>query len=201
MKKILLTLSALSLMSSMAMAAPITDLSKGESVVGYSYWNTSLKVDEYDFGKTNVNGFYAESAIDDKFSIGVESTKVSKNGKIYGVGVSIYTTFIDVSLKYKIDENFQLIAGNRNYDNTASVGGFSASDTINTFFYGVGATTGIGKTTSAYASVIHSDVADDWQVGINRILSKDADFNVNYRSYSEDGISLKGVGAGISYKF
>jgi len=201
MRKILLTLSALTLMTSVAMAAPVTDLQKGQSVAGYSYWNTKINVDNYDFGKINTNGFYAETAIDEKLIVGIETMKGSKSTTISGVAVSADTRFTDVSLKYKLNKNVQLIAGNRSYDTNVSIAGTSASDTTSKFFYGVGTTTDINKNTTAYASIIHSDIADDWQIGVNHNLSKNVGLNVNYRSYSEDGFSLKGLGAGIAYKF
>ena len=197
MKKVLLTLSALTLMTSIAMAAPVTDLQKGESLVGYSYWNPSVTVNPYDLGKTNSNGFYAGTAIDDKFIIGVETVKGSKTTN----NISMDTQFTDISLNYKLNKNVQLIIGDRSYDTTASALGYTVSQSTNKFFYGVAETSEIGKNTSAYVSVIHSNIADDWQVGANYNFSKNAAFNVNYRSYTEDWGSLKGPGTGVSYKF
>lgn len=201
MKKVLVTVAALSIASSVAMAAPITDLQKGESVVGYSYWNTKIKADSYDFGKTGSNGFYVETGISDKFIVGVETMKGDKSANFYGTRISADTRFTDVSLKYKIDRNVQLIAGNRNYDTNISGGGYSTSSSTNKFFYGVGASTEIGDNTSAYASIIHSSIADDWQIGVNHNLNKNTVLNVNYRYYDEDYFTLKGFGAGVAYKF
>lgn len=201
MRKVLVTMAALSIVSSVAMAAPITDLQKGESVAGYSYWNTKIKADSYDFGKTGSNGFYVETGISDKFIVGVETMKGDKSANLYGIHISADTRFTDVSLKYKIDKNVQLIAGNRNYDTNLSGGGYSESASTNKFFYGVGASTGIGENTSAYASIIHNNIADDWQIGVNHNLSKNTVLNVNYRYYDEDYVTLKGFGAGIAYKF
>lgn len=42
MKKILLTLAALTIMTSVTMAAPVTNLQKGQSVAGYTYWNPDV---------------------------------------------------------------------------------------------------------------------------------------------------------------
>jgi opacity protein-like surface antigen len=201
MKKVLLSMAALSIISSTAMAAPITDLQKDESIAGYSYWNTKIEADGYDFGKTGSNGFYVETGINDKFIVGIETMKGSKSGNVYGVGVSADTRFTDISLKYKIDKNVQIIAGNRNYDSNFSGGGYSLSSSTNKFFYGVGVNTEIGESTSAYASILHSNIADDWQVGVNHTLNKNVILNVNYRYYDDDYFTLKGLGAGVAYKF
>jgi hypothetical protein len=83
----------------------------------------------------------------------------------------------------------------------ASFNGYSASETTNKFFYGIGATTEIGETTSAYASILYSNIKADWQVGVNRTLNKSTVLNVNYRYYAEDYFTLKGLGVGIAYKF
>ncbi len=201
MKKVLITMAALSIASSVAMAAPITDLQKGESVAGYSYWNTKIKADSYDFGKTGSNGFYVETAISDKFIVGIETMKGDKSTNVYGTRISADTRFTDVSLKYKLDNCVQLIAGNRNYDTNLSGGGYSESNSTNKFFFGIGASTEIGENTLAYASIIHNNVADDWQIGVNHTLNKNVMLNVNYRYYDEDYITLKGFGAGVAYKF
>lgn len=201
MKKVLITMAALSIVSSVAMAAPITDLQKGESVAGYSYWNAKVKSGSYDFGNAVTNGFYAETGISDKLIIGIETMKGDKSANFYGTNVSADTRFTDISLKYKINKNVQLIAGNRNYDSNLSGGGYSGSSSTDKFFYGVGASTEIGASMSAYASVIHSSIADDWQIGVNRNLSKNTVLNVNYRNYDEDYFTLKGFGAGVVYKF
>lgn len=201
MKKVLLSMAALSIISSAAMAAPITDLQKDESIAGYSYWNTKIEVDSYNLGNTGANGFYVETAINDKFIVGIETMKGSKSGNVDGVSGSLDTRFTDVSLKYKLDKNVQLIAGNRNYDTNLNSRDLSGSASTNKFFYGVGASTEIGENTSAYASILHSSIADDWQIGVNHTLNKNVILNVNYRYYDEDYVTLKGLGAGVAYKF
>ncbi|MBP2652307.1 MAG: hypothetical protein H6Q74_3132 [Firmicutes bacterium] len=52
MKKVLLTIAALIIMTNAALAAPVTDLQKGQSIIGYNYWSPDLK-----------NGSYSQSNI------------------------------------------------------------------------------------------------------------------------------------------
>jgi opacity protein-like surface antigen len=212
MKKTLLTIALSLAVSSVAMAAPITDLHKDEIVAGYIYWNPKLTANEYgysaDFGKTTANGAYVETAIDNKTVVGIETIQGSQSATLSGMKLHADTRFTDLTVQYKLDNKIRLIAGNRSYDTTLSLtsqgGSYSSEDTkTNKFIYGIGAVTNLGKTddTTAYASILHSDIADDWQVGVNHKFSKQISMNVNYRSYSEDDLKLKGVGAGLSYKF
>lgn len=197
-KKILATVAACMAMSSIAMAAPVTDLQKGQSTAGYLYWNPKVEIGSYDAGKSNANGAYAETALSDKFIVGIETIKGSRNEGI----VHIDTRFTDFTVQYKVDKNFRLIAGNRNYDSNVSVTGVgSASNSENKFIYGIGASTPLGDKTSAYATYLHDSYCDEWQIGVNQDLSKNVFLNVNYRYHDEDNASLKGIGAGISYKF
>lgn len=209
MKKTLLALALSLAVSSVGMAAPLTDLHKGDSAVGYLYWNPSINVNAYghsfDAGNTTANGAYIETALSDKVIVGVETIKGNKDATISGAKVHGDTRFTDFTVQYKLDNNFRLIAGNRNYDTTisGSYGGYStsASESTNKFIYGVGALAPIGENTSAYATYLHDDYANDWQIGVNQDLSKNVVLNVNYRYHDEDNVTLKGIGAGIVYKF
>jgi hypothetical protein len=179
------------------MAAPITDLNKGESVVGYSYWNSNVEYSGYDLGKSQFNGLYLETAINDKTIVGIESIKGSKNIS----GISLDTRFTDISLKSKVNENVQLIVGNRTYNTDMSYSGSSASDTTNKLFYGVGVTKDINEKVAAYVSITRCDDANDWQIGTNYKLNENTSLNLNYRYYDVDNLTLKGLGAGLSYTF
>jgi opacity protein-like surface antigen len=205
MKKILLTLILFLIMSSVGMAAPLTDLQKGDSSAGYLYWNPSIDIKAggtYDIGNATANGIYVETAVGDKVIVGIETMKGSRDTTINGARVHLDTRFTDFTAQYKINDNFRLIAGDRNYDTTIGVSGIgSASESSNKFIYGVGALAPIGDKTSAYATYLHDDYADEWQIGVNHDFSKQLALNVNYRYHDEDSVTLKGIGVGIIYKF
>lgn len=207
MKRILVALVVFLAMSSVAMAAPMTNLNKGETAAGYLYWNPKVTVDgrhghSYDVGKENANGVYVEAAISDKFILGIETIKGDTSKTVSGVVVGVDTRFTDFTVQYKLDNNVRLIAGNRNYDTTLSAKGYGSTDvSTNKFIYGIGASTPIGDKTSAYATFLHDSYTDEWQLGVNHNLSKSAMLNINYRYHDEDDVLLKGIGAGLIYKF
>ncbi len=204
MKKVLLlTLAAIFAISSVAMAAPMTNLNKGESAAGYMYWNPKIDIDGVgDIGRANANGFYVENAVSDKFIIGVETIQGDRTKHFGGVRVHADTRFTDFTVQYKLDKNVRLIAGDRNYDTTLSASGIgSASGSENKFIYGIGAFTPIGDKTSAYATYLHDSYTNEWQIGVNQDLSKNVFLNVNYRYHDEDNVTLDGLGASLIYKF
>ncbi|TCL38693.1 outer membrane protein with beta-barrel domain [Anaerospora hongkongensis] len=204
MKKCLLVLAASIAMSGIAAAAPVTNLEKGETTAGYLYWNPKVEIRSYDFGSHNANGFFVETALTDKVIVGIETIKGDASAVISGVYGSADTRFTDVTIQYKVANNIRLIAGNRNYDTNGSTAGASASLSENKLLYGISGSTVLGEKTTAYASVLQNSIGTDWQIGVNQNVSENLTLNVNYRYYDEDSFldtKLKGVGAGIIYKF
>lgn len=205
MKKCLLVLAASLAMSGIAAAAPVTNLEKGETTAGYLYWNPKVEILSYDFGSHNANGFFVETALTDKVILGIETIKGDASAVFGGVSGSADTRFTDVTIQYKVANNIRLIAGNRNYDTNGSASGWgSGSISENKLLYGISGSTAIGEKTTAYASVLQNSIGTDWQIGVNQNVSDNLTLNINYRYYDEDSIldtKLKGVGAGIIYKF
>ncbi len=204
MKKCLLVLAASLAMSGIAAAAPVTDLAKGETTAGYLYWNPKVEIASYDLGSHNANGFFVETALTDKVILGIETIKGDASAVVYGVPGSADTRFTDVTIQYKVADNVRLIAGNRNYDTNGSNAYASGSISENKLLYGISGSTALGEKTTAYASVLQNSIGTDWQIGVNQTVSDNVTLNINYRYYDEDSIldtKLKGVGAGIIYKF
>lgn len=203
MKKTLLALTiATALSSSIALAAPITDLQKGNSAAGYLYWNAGTTVNGIDFGSNGANGAYVETAVGDNFVLGIETISGNASKTIGGVTGKIDIRFTDLTMQYKIDNNFRVIVGNRNYDGTvSSTNGYHASTSENKFVYGLAASAPLSETTSTYATYLHDSYANEWQIGVNQNIGKNMLLNVNYRSHKEDSAELKGIGAGLVVKF
>ncbi len=201
MKKVLLVLAIILAMSSVAMAAPLTNLEKGESAAGYLYWNPKADVSGLDLGNSKANGFYVETAVSDKVIIGLETIKGNHSTYLAGYKFKVDTRFTDITVQYKVDDAFRLIAGNRNYDTSASFASVSYEGSGNEFFYGIGASTKLGDKTTAYATVTNSSIATEFQIGANHSINENLMLNINYRNYDEDDASLKGIGAGVIYKF
>lgn len=211
MKKSLLVFAISLAMSSVVMAAPITNLQDGQSAIGVNYWNPVISVNNshpYQFSEV-----YAETALSESIIVGIDyaTANLSNTSIDYGYyNASNDLDVLDINLKYKVNKNIQLIAGNRNSSDSVTVSdnwGNSVSEdnaSTNQFFYGAGATVDIGtgrNPSNIYASVLKSDIFTDKQVGINLNLTRKTDLNINYRQYNQDNYTLKGVGVGINYKF
>lgn len=206
MKKVLLIIAAIFAISGVAMAAPMTDLNKGESAAGYMYWNPKIDIDGIgNIGRATANGFYVENAVSDKFIIGIETIDGDKTKNFGGLRAHADVRFTDFTVQYKLDKNVRLIAGDRNYDTSLSatdgVNRASVDSSENKFIYGIGAFTPIGNKTSAYATYLHDSYTNEWQIGVNQDLSKNVFLNVNYRYHDEDSVTLEGMGASLIYKF
>lgn len=202
MKKCLLVVAASLALSGVAMAAPVTNIEKGETNAGYIYWNPNVEYNSLDLGSANANGFFVETALSDKVIVGVETIKGKKSATDSGITSSMDARFTDVTLQYKLSDQLRLIAGNRNYDTGASVTGLgSDNESTNKFITGLSASTALGEKMTGYASVLTNSIGTDWQVGVNRNLTDTVDFNVNYRYYDGDTATLKGIGAGLVCKF
>lgn len=201
MRKCLTVLCASLLLSSVAMAAPVTNLEKGQVNAGYLYWNPKADFASLDLGKAGATGAFVETALSDKVILGIETISGDASKTIGGIKVKIDVEFTDITMQYKVAENVRLIAGTRNYDDTAIVAGTSRNSSSSKFTYGVSASTDLKAATVGYASVLHNSYGTDWQFGVNQKLDDKLILNVNYRNYDEDNSSLKGIGAGLIYKF
>jgi len=177
-RKILVLITGSMLASSIGFTAPIGNLTPGETTIGYNHYNLSHS--------TNDDSFYVESAVSDKFTLGIEH---NNNSADYAQDWN--TT--DVYAQYKLDPNIRLILGNRNYD---------YGNQSNKVFYGVGVATNLAPKLDGYASVITNNYTTEWQTGVNYALSDKVALNANYKSNKDKNYSTyDGVGIGLNYKF
>lgn len=173
-KKILTIVAGTMLAASTAFAAPITDLQEGQTTIGYNHYNLSHDVKD--------DSFYLENAISPKFVLGIERNSLSG----YGDG-----DMTDVYVQYKLDHNFRLIAGNRDY-----------SEGSDKFFYGIGANVNLAPKLDGYIQVTNSNIATEWQTGVNLNMDGQNSLHLGYKSYKQDYQStIDGIGFGISHKF
>ncbi len=173
-KKILTILTGTMLTASVSFAAPLTDLQQGDTTIGYNHYNLSADL--------NDDSFYLENAVSDKVILGLERNSYSYSD------FSTHTT--DIYAHYKLDPNFRLMVGNRDYTDGSKV------------FYGIGATTHLGPKVDGYASVTTSSIATEWQTGLTYQLNNQAALHLGYKSYKEDDTdTADGVGFGVNYKF
>lgn len=175
-KKILAFVTGFTLVSSIGFAAPLNNLSSGETAIGYDYYNMSHSADN--------NSYYLESAVSDKFTLGIERNN-------YTGSYNDNWNSTDVYAQYKLDPNIRLIVGNRDYDYSGSK-----------VYVGVGATTNLAPKLDGYASVISSSYTTEWQAGVNYALNDNVSLNVNYKNNKDDHYpTYSGLGVGLNYKF
>jgi len=180
MKKMLVGFVGTMMISSLCLAAaPVTDLNKGETVVGYSFSNFEV----YDID-LDTDGFYLEHGIADKFILGVDRNEIENALKI-----------TDIYAKYKLDNNVSLTAGNREY----SALGLSESK----FTYGIEGSTVLADKIVGYAALKHNNLETEWKLGATYALADQVNLDLNYASKDFDGTDekIKGIGFGINYKF
>ncbi|MBP2654880.1 MAG: hypothetical protein H6Q73_2449 [Firmicutes bacterium] len=179
MKKTILALVAGSMMvSSVGFAAPITNMWTGEAAVGYNYYSLSHSTDN--------SSVYLQGDVSDKFTLGIERNNNST------CDYDDWNT-TDIYAHYKLNPNFRIIVGDRDYD---------YGNVSNKVFYGVGYTTKLAPRMDGYASIIGNSYTTEWQAGVNYALDRNVSLNVGYKSTKDDGYATyDGLGVGVNYKF
>lgn len=176
MKKQLLALAMGTMLaaSSTAFAAPLTDVQKGETSIGYNHYNLSHGLKD--------DAFHIEHGLSDKFNIGIERNGFEQNS------VDFHST--DIYVQYKLDPHVQLTLGNRDY-----------SDDSSKVFYGIGATTNLSERVDGYAAVNTNSNETQWQLGINYNMDQKTALHLGYKSIKPDsGSTRDGIGFGLSTK-
>jgi len=161
------------LVASAALAAPVVDLDKGQSAIGYVY--TPL---DYDIKSHN---YFFQTALHDKFILGVEGLRLSNGGSF---------TMTDFYVQYKLDKNFRLVAGGRDFD------GYETK-----FVWGAAVKADLDKNAAFYAAYMHNPYWNEYQAGITYMFSKNAFLDLSYRRGEFEGVKLDGFGGGLVFRF
>lgn len=136
-------------------------------------------------------------------TLGVENTKLDTFSNSL-VNASVKAT--DVYAQYKLNNNFSLIAGNRNYDASAGINSFyNTGVSESQFLYGVSGSTKLSDKLTGYASFKKTSMENEYQIGVEQQLSKNVGVNVSYKNHDYNfgavDLNLSGVGVGVNYKF
>lgn len=177
MKKqlLLLTISSILAVSTTALAAPLTNVEKDQTSIGYNHYNLAHDLKD--------DSFNIEHGLSDKFNIGAERNGFSQYG-----GDSHST---DIYVQYKLDPNVRLTVGNRDYSNSDS----------NKMFYGIGANVNLSSKVDGYAAVNTNSNETQWEAGINYNMDSKTALHLGYKSINVDGGStFDGIGFGINTK-
>lgn len=173
-KRILAGVTCAMVVCSVGVAAPVIQLENGESVAGYTHSHLNGEA---------FNGFYIQSALDDKLILGLD----------YSNGWGSYKE-IDIYGQYQFKNNARFILGNRQYK-----WGSHHDDRL---LYGVAANTPLGEKTTGYASLLLNSFETDWKLGLTYDIARNVSLDLNYRIRDMDyGGSSDGVGLGVNLKF
>ena len=227
MKKIGLLVVMLLLISSVALASPLTDYSAGKGSIDLTLRNTketlSVESEHLTFGKKNNLDTTVTVGLSDKFAIqyrnfDAKSGNLSMGGDMAG-GISTKLTSNEFNVLYKMGKNINAFAGLVNAQVTL---GQSISDgpsmeigtpTKKYLQVGVVASTQIADKTTLWGSVGVGRHLTNLEVGVGYEFAPNWEFNVNYRNLNVKNLQYmmtseysldqkaKGFGYGITYKF
>lgn len=268
MKKVVLAVLFVFALSSVAMASPLTDFSKGKAALDLNYRSnpdydvtfgvkgTDLRSDKIAFdGDNNFEwGFtygignnwamqYRQATPKGKLSLINESIpKPSGDQEVYtaggltalNVGLQAKAKVDEYNVLYKMDKNFTLFTGIVKASPSVKLYGsadwmwepvFSGDIALaghdkNIWQFGLQAVYPFADKFTGYGIASVGSDYRNWEVGVGYQLSKDVEFNVNYRNMKIDNMTMvglsipaygignvtsdvetKGFGFGVTYKF
>jgi opacity protein-like surface antigen len=189
-KKVLAGLVGAMLVSSVGLAAPVVDLNRGETSIGYNYSSLDIEINGTPFDTSDSDGFYVEHALNDKVSVGVDHTKTPIEFSGINLGDMKVT---DVYAKYKLNKNIYATLGNRNYNSDGE-----KTDEITIGLDGIKQLT---EKVNGYAGLKSNDYETELQIGATYALTDVLNLDVNYKHHDYDDGESKGFGLGVNYKF
>ena len=196
-KKILISLGVAMMASSVVLASPINDYSKGSLNV-----DVSMSISpEYD-----INGYI----IDGKDKLGIGATYGLGTNWAVGAKYNSFTLkgsdskvdFYTINALYKINDNFSAIVGydKQNYD-VANTSGIHV---------GILGQTQLADKLKGWASLTTGSHLHGYEVGLGYELQNNLDFNVSYNETTYKKVDfdsgyypehkIKGVNAGLTFK-
>lgn len=207
--KILAGLIGAMLISSVAFASPSVPLQQGETSIGFDVANLKPSISVLgltaDFSGTHSNSYYLQHGLSDRFTIGAERTDLNAASSNSG-GLIADVKATDIYAQYKIDKNFSLIAGSRDYNATVGYGGISTSLSKGNFLWGINASTKLSDKLTGHAAYKQTSYESEWQAGVADQLSNNVSLDLSYKHHdynfgSAADLTLSGIGVGMNYKF
>lgn len=211
-KKVLAGLVGTMLVSSIGFAAPVVELNKGETTIGYSHSNFDLTVNgDSDLGDLKANGYYVQHGLTDKITLGFEKNK-GKYSCTDGVDSNtINISFNDIYATYKVAKNAQILLGNRAYklSGFGTEAGVPWSETLSTenkLMYGIQGTAKLAEKLNGYLGFIKTSEETESKIGVIYAVASNTNLDLNYTIHKWDiddidELKFKGIGFGLNYKF
>lgn len=204
MKKIILTVLCLFVLSSIGFASPLMDYSKGKAAIDLTY-RPSLDVKDE-------AGTFDGKAYDWGFTYGI-GNKMALQYKQFNPETDSYDGIKhkikseEFNVLYKLDKNVSAFTGIVRYQhyftNINSI--TSGQDYKNKWQVGLVGSTNVWKKTDAYGVAALGNDYRNWEIGLSYAIAKDIDFNLSYRDAkfkdNSADITTKGYGFGVTYKF
>jgi predicted porin len=169
-KKFLASLIGAMLVSSVVLAAPVISLDQGETVFG---------INHSDLDGDDVDGFFIENAISQKFTVGLQY----KEGDFGGHETDFYA-------KRKLPQNVNLLLGMRDYSGAG-----------NKLMLGAEVSTSLADKVTGYAGLKFTNLETELNIGATYALTNQLSFDVNYLNKDYDFGKADGLGFGLNYKF
>ncbi|MBP2660131.1 MAG: hypothetical protein H6Q69_3163 [Firmicutes bacterium] len=219
-KKVLATFAALSVVTSVGFASPLTDYSAGKTAIDLNFRNSDINVTgggvspdydkkyNLDWGITTglgnkfaiqYNGYNAKSK-DTTFISSIESTKVKTQ---------------EFNVLYQLNKNVSVYAGSIKVKGSVTDVGNSTTytaDDKSKIQFGLVGSTKIAEKTTAYASLAVASDITNWKIGVSQEIAPNLEFNLDYRNMKVKDVEFvsggnsydvksKGLGYGVTYKF
>lgn len=225
-KKILLAVTAATMMASVASASPLTDYSTGKAAIDLTWRNTEItrKVEgdrNVQMGEKNNMDWSITAGLGN--NLAVQYRQFDPKSKATALidpddGPYVETFELktqEANLLYKVNETVSAYVGAMKVKGVVSDEGSESVKLKDTTILQVGlvGTTKINDSTTAYASVSAGKDLTTFEIGIGQEIAPNLELNVNYREIQVNKLEAdmtpvvkvdakaKGVGFGVSYKF
>jgi len=204
-KKLIITLTCLLMLSGVAVASPQFDFSQGQGALDITWRNSENTVLGTDFSKKyNFDGSLT-MGLGNNFALEYRNF-VPESHSTFNTTTKVRTN--EYNLLYKLDNNVAILAGIVNAKGYLS-NPFVTYETNTRNFWqaGVVASTTIAPKTTLWGSVAAGNNITNYEIGVGYALSQSWECNLNYRSlklthfdYDVD-LEAKGFGLGLTYKY
>ncbi len=219
-KKVLATLAALSVATSVGFASPLNDFSQGKVAVDISVRpSNDLKV-------SDLGTFDGKTAWDYGLTVGLGNNlafqykNYNPKSKDYDLfGVTTANGRLDTqefNLLYKLDKNFTVFTGMNQAKSIYHINGAGdfTGNTKNNWQIGVTGQTSLGDKVTGYATIAAGQDTSSYKIGASYAIDKNVDFDIFYGENKYNKVkydstlasatadyTVKGLGYGVTYKF
>ena len=210
MRKIVVMVACLLMVSSVALASPLMDFSAGKGSVDLTMRNTanSMFVLEFD-NKYNFDGTVT-LGLGNNWAVQYRYFQPESAATDFGapLGMTLKMRTNEYNVLYKLDKNIAAFAGYVTAQETDGYPGLATytSETRKLWQVGFAGSAAIGKKTTLWGTVGLGRDLTNCELGVGYAITPNLDINVSYRSLNVndlDGfeVKAKGLGFGVTLKF